>query len=284
MRNHIRTFTSLGWILSLNFYRNMNVCTIIFEILEYKECYNCNIQGGYTMKKKWLATLLIGVSIISVGCQKEEIESEGEVETQTENPLDTEQNKDVKEGKLTRDNSSAKETKINAGTFEVGKDVSVGRYVLTGNGDGNFSIYDGEVQIVHEILDATNEIGVASVTLDLYEGQKIEVSGLNELILTPAKTPLLRLNLSTGNWTVGIDIEPGRYIVEPILLGYLIGKGSLLVYDGEKQVVNEFLDANGVLDVKDASGEIGVKLAVIELKEDQTIRITGIPEVKFTKE
>ncbi|MEK4425537.1 hypothetical protein [Solibacillus sp. FSL K6-1523] len=236
------------------------------------------------MKKKWLATLLIGVSIISVGCQKEEIESEGEVETQTENPLDTEQNKDVKEGKLTRDNSSAKETKINAGTFEVGKDVSVGRYVLTGNGDGNFSIYDGEVQIVHEILDATNEIGVASVTLDLYEGQKIEVSGLNELILTPAKTPLLRLNLSTGNWTVGIDIEPGRYIVEPILLGYLIGKGSLLVYDGEKQVVNEFLDANGVLDVKDASGEIGVKLAVIELKEDQTIRITGIPEVKFTKE
>lgn len=260
-----------------------NVCTIIFAIFKYKECYNYNILGGYTMKKKWLATLLIGVSLISVGCQ-EEIESEENVDPQTENSLVTEQKKEIKQDKLTRDNSSAKETKLSAGTFEVGKDVPVGRYVLTGSGDGNFSVYNGEVQIVHEILDSTNEIGVASVTIDLYEGQKIEVLGLNELIFTPAKTPLLRLNLSTGNWTVGLDIEPGRYIVEPVLLGHLKGKGNLLVYDNEIPVVNEFLDANGVLDVKDASGEIGVKLAIIELKEGQTIRITGIPEVKFTKE
>ena len=124
------------------------------------------------------------------------------------------------------------------------------------------------------MIDSTNEVGVASVTIDLYEGQKIEVSGLDELVLTPAKT-LVRTSLTTGNWIVGLDIQPGRYIVEPVLEGLLKGKGSLLVYDNEIPVVNEYLDA---------SGEIGVKLAIIELKDGQTISISGVPEVKFTVE
>lgn len=227
------------------------------------------------MKNKLLATLLMGISIISVGCQKEDIGSGKKIEQLTQKPIVTEQNKEGKEDELSKDNSSAKEIKVSAGTFEVGVDVPVGRYVCTGSGNGNLSIYDGELQIVDEIIDSTNEVGVASVTIDLYEGQKIEVSGLNDFILTPAKAPLLRLNLSTGNWTVGLDIEQGRYIVEPVLEGLLKGKGSLLVYDNEIPVVNEYLDA---------SGEIGVKIAIIELKDGQTISISGLPEVKFTPE
>ena len=226
------------------------------------------------MKNKLLATLLMGVSIISVGCQKEDIGSGEKIEQLTQKPIVTEQNKEGKEDELSKDNSSAKEIKVSAGTFEVGVDVPVGRYVCTGSGNGNLSIYDGELQIVDEMIDSTNEVGVASVTIDLYEGQKIEVSGLDELVLTPAKT-LVRTSLTTGNWIVGLDIQPGRYIVEPVLEGLLKGKGSLLVYDNEIPVVNEYLDA---------SGEIGVKLAIIELKDGQTISISGVPEVKFTLE
>ncbi|MBS5317414.1 MAG: hypothetical protein KHY44_13640 [Clostridiales bacterium] len=226
------------------------------------------------MKNKLLATLLMGVSIISVGCQKEDIGSGEKIEQLTQKPIVTEQNKEGKEDELSKDNSSAKEIKVSAGTFEVGVDVPVGRYVCTGSGNGNLSIYDGELQIVDEMIDSTNEVGVASVTIDLYEGQKIEVSGLDELVLTPAKT-LVRTSLTTGNWIVGLDIQPGRYIVEPVLEGLLKGKGSLLVYDNEIPVVNEYLDA---------SGEIGVKLAIIELKDGQTISISGVPEVKFTVE
>lgn len=226
------------------------------------------------MKNKLLATLLMGVSIISVGCQKEDIGSGEKIEQLPQKPIVTEQNKEGKEDELSKDNSSAKEIKVSAGTFEVGVDVPVGRYVCTGGGNGNLSIYDGELQIVDEMIDSTNEVGVASVTIDLYEGQKIEVSGLDELVLTPAKT-LVRTSLTTGNWIVGLDIQPGRYIVEPVLEGLLKGKGSLLVYDNEIPVVNEYLDA---------SGEIGVKLAIIELKDGQTISISGVPEVKFTLE
>lgn len=226
------------------------------------------------MKNKLLATLLMGVSIISVGCQKEDIGSGEKIEQLPQKPIVTEQNKEGKEDELSKDNSSAKEIKVSAGTFEVGVDVPVGRYVCTGSGNGNLSIYDGELQIVDEMIDSTNEVGVASVTIDLYEGQKIEVSGLDELVLTPAKT-LVRTSLTTGNWIVGLDIQPGRYIVEPVLEGLLKGKGSLLVYDNEIPVVNEYLDA---------SGEIGVKLAIIELKDGQTISISGVPEVKFTLE
>ena len=226
------------------------------------------------MKNKLLATLLMGVSIISVGCQKEDIGSGEKIEQLPQKPIVTEQNKEGKEDELSKDNSSAKEIKVSAGTFEVGVDVPVGRYVCTGSGNGNLSIYDGELQIVDEMIDSTNEVGVASVTIDLYEEQKIEVSGLDELVLTPAKT-LVRTSLTTGNWIVGLDIQPGRYIVEPVLEGLLKGKGSLLVYDNEIPVVNEYLDA---------SGEIGVKLAIIELKDGQTISISGVPEVKFTLE
>lgn len=226
------------------------------------------------MKNKLLATLLMGVSIISVGCQKEDIGSGEKIEQLPQKPIVTEQNKEGKEDELSKDNPSAKEIKVGAGTFEVGVDVPVGRYVCTGSGNGNLSIYDGELQIVDEMIDSTNEVGVASVTIDLYEGQKIEVSGLDELVLTPAKT-LVRTSLTTGNWIVGLDIQPGRYIVEPVLEGLLKGKGSLLVYDNEIPVVNEYLDA---------SGEIGVKLAIIELKDGQTISISGVPEVKFTLE
>lgn len=222
------------------------------------------------MNNKLLATLLIGVSIISVGCQKEDIGSGEKVGQLTEKSIVIEQNKEDKQDELTRDNSSAKETKISVGTFEVGKDVPVGRYVCTGS--GNLSIYDGGFQIVNEIVDPTNQAGVASVTIDLYEGQKIEVSGSNELILAPVKT-LVRTSLTTGNWIVGLDIQPGRYICEPVVAGVLKGKGNLFVYDSEIPVVNEPLDA---------SGEIGVKSVIIELKEGQTVSICGLPEVKFT--
>lgn len=213
------------------------------------------------MTKKLLAVLLIGVSIMSVGCSSEAIGSEEEVDQPLEKTI------------VTSDPSSTKETKIGTGTFYVGEDVAAGRYVCTTRGDGNLSIYDGQVAVVDEIIDYTNPAGVTSVTLDLYEGQKIEVSGLNELILTPAQT-LVKTSLSTGNWTVGVDIQPGKYICEPVKGGLLEGKGSLLVYDSEIQVANELLDA---------SGELGVKSVVMELKDGQTVSISGLPEVKFTE-
>jgi hypothetical protein len=170
----------------------------------------------------------------------------------------------------TRDNSSAKETTLNAGKFKVATDIPAGRYVITGDGSGNFFVYDEDgLPVVNEILDKSGEMGVASVTTDLKDGQEIEISGLNAVKFTPAETKK-STKLTTGTWIVGLDIEAGRYDVTTPS-----GSGNFFIYnDLGLPTTNEILDA---------TGEIGVKQVTVTLEDGQQIEISGLNEVDFAK-
>lgn len=239
------------------------------------------------MKRKVLIIVLVGMCLIVGGCANSEIEKLSDVEQPSdiehlldiedleETILSEEQGKETISYKLTRNHSAAKETNIGNGEFFVGADVLAGRYVFFGSGIGNLSIYEGNTLVLDEAIDATSEMGVPTVTIDLYDQQKIVISGLNHLKITPAET-LVRTSLSTGNWTVGLDIAPGKYVCEPVTdtNGLLKGSGRLLIYEEGTLIVNEQLDAEG---------NSGVKSTLVELKEGQGIRICGLPQVKFTE-
>ena len=83
--------------------------------------------------------------------------------------------------------TSLQTTNIYAGDWVIGEDVYSGRYIVTpGSGSGNFVVYDATTG-----LPKTNEIlgtnGVKQVTVDLSDGDRISVSSLNQVTLTPSK-------------------------------------------------------------------------------------------------
>lgn len=173
----------------------------------------------------------------------------------------------------TRDNSSAELTTLFSGTFTVGEDIPEGRYVITGAGSGNLLVYEKELPIVNEILDDGSSgmnIGVSSVTTDIANGNVIEISGLNEVIFTPAETTISN-SLTTGTWVVGLDIKAGKYDAT-----CEDGEsGNLFVYNGSIPVVNEILDKSGM--------GIGTEKVRVNLKDGQVITISGLNSVTFSE-
>ena len=219
---------------------------------------------------------MISLAILLVGCNKSDVRTGVGIEYPLETITTVPSHKVNLEKILSRDNSLAEETNLTTGAFIVGQDIPAGRYVFTGDGIGTLSISDGEIVVINETIDSTTNEGVPTVTTDLYDGQKIEVLGGNNLNITPAQT-LVRTSLSTGNWVVGLDIQPGNYICEPVMdntEGSLKGRGTLIIYDGEMALINEILDS---------TGEEGVKDLKVELKTGQTISICNLPQVKFTE-
>lgn len=218
-------------------------------------------NNGKSFKRKWLGLLLVAtLGIAAVGCSSTTPSDSGDGTTKTE---------DKKEEKAqTRDNSTAKETTLAAGTFYVGEDVPVGRYVVSGDSTGNFFVYDKSgMPKVNEIL-GTDGFGVETVTINLEEGQKIEISGINNVKFVPAETKMLS-ELSSGSWEVGLDVEPGRYIASVDE-----GTGNFFVYRKGLPKVNEILDA---------SAGMGVQNVTIELEKGDVIQINGLEKVKLEK-
>jgi hypothetical protein len=236
--------------------------------------------------KKWWFWLLVIILIIALtNCGNEEDdtsnvtneteetqnntsdEKEKEEEQADEEPAAEEDQKE--ENKAARDNSSAAQTVLNTGKFSVGTDIPVGRYVITGDGSGNFFVYDENgMPVVNEILDPAGEFGVKSLTTDIEEGQEIEISGINNVTFTPAETKLLT-SLTAGNWEVGLDIAAGRYDVTTAA-----GSGNFFVYNS--------LGLPEVNEILDASGEFGVNKLTVDLEDGQTISISGLNSVDFT--
>lgn len=173
----------------------------------------------------------------------------------------------VKEGE-TRDNSSAKETTLSTGKFVVGEDIPVGRYICTSDSSGNFIVTDKNgLPIINEIL-GNDDLGVSKVTSDFKDGEKIEISGMKNVHFTPAETKVSN-ELSAGNWVVGLDIDPGKYVAE-----VNNGQGNFIVYKNGFPTVNEILDA---------SGNMGVPSVTLKLEKGEVISISGLNQVVFNK-
>jgi hypothetical protein len=196
--------------------------------------------------------------------------TEDAVDTSDEDELDANKATDISEdAALTRDNSTAELTVLNTGKFVVGTDISVGRYVITGDGSGNLFINNEEGEsYVNEILSG-GDLGVKSVTTDIIDGDTIEISGISNATFTPAETVLYTDTLSTGTWIIGLDFPPGRYDISSS-----DGNGNLFIYDKSGWAeVNEIL----------GGGNFGIEKVTADLKEGYKIIISGMNEVKFVE-
>ena len=124
---------------------------------------------------------------------------------------------------------------------------------------------------IMEILeDEGLDMGVPSVTVDLAEGDEVELMGLSMTTFTPVKERTMSNVLTTGTWDVGTDIEPGSY--EVTTTGSKSGK--IMVYEGVGglPLVNEPIDPKG---------ELGPESLTVELEEDQQVIVSVSPELSF---
>lgn len=188
--------------------------------------------------------------------------------------MDSPQDDSTDDQPLVIDNSSAKQTTLYCGTFIVGEDIPAGRYIISGEGHGNLTMYDGDHMFINEILtDDTSDssTGVPNVTVRLSDGQEINISGMDEVVFNPAKTKLATV-LHTGYWIVGFDILAGVYNASP-------GEGesgNFIIYSGNETVVNEILDDSD-------NDSTGVKKVKVGLEDGQQIYISGLANVIFKK-
>lgn len=210
----------------------------------------------------------------TLGAEEPEITDDTDVieDTGDSDMTDGQQNEEIVEDnmadkELSRDNASAVLTTLNTGKFEVGTDIPEGRYVITGDGSGNIFVYDeNDVPYVNEILGG-GDFGVESVTTDIKTGDKVEISGISNVMFTPAETEMYEDTLTTGNWVVGLDIAPGRYDITSEG-----GSGNLFIYN-----TTGWIEVNEIL----GGGDFGVEKVTAELKEGYTITISGINQVNF---
>ncbi|MGG7077400.1 hypothetical protein [Clostridium sardiniense] len=173
----------------------------------------------------------------------------------------------IKERNISRDNSSAKEIILSAGSFECGKDISRGRYTCKAiDGEVGFQVFkekDTDPEVV-DVLNSNGDIGVRTLTFSLDTGDTIIIDNF-----TPAETKL-RDKLTTGIWEVGIDIKPGKYIAKA-----KDGDGILTIYNNKKYILNVDLDS---------SGNSGMKQIECTLNKGDIINIGLINEIDFNKE
>lgn len=195
------------------------------------------------------------------------VNEDSEDEDAANGPIEEVVEDNIANEEVNRNNSEAVLTTLNAGKFEVGQDIPEGRYVITGDGNGNLFIYDeNDVPYVNEILGG-GDIAVESVTTNINAGDKVEITGINNVTFTPAETIMYEDSLTTGNWVVGLDIAPGRYDITSAG-----GSGNLFIYN-----TTGWIEVNEILGSKD----FGVEKVTTDLKDGYVISISGMNKVKF---
>jgi len=151
------------------------------------------------------------------------------------------------------------------GEWEGGADVPVGRWVITGTGSGNFTIWRGTNLHVNEILGGGG-FGVTSITTDIVDGDEIGISGLNSVTFTPVIERTTSNVLSTGHWVVGEDIEAGSFDATTPS-----GSGNFVIWRGNSLRTNEIL----------GNGSFGIERVRVNLANGDRISISGLERVYF---
>lgn len=154
---------------------------------------------------------------------------------------------------------------LRTGEWFGGTDVPVGRWVITGSGSGNFTIWRGNDLRTNEILGG-GSFGVVSVTTDLAEGDQITISGLSSVTFTPVIERTLSNSLSAGHWVVGQDIEAGSFDASAPS-----GSGNFVIWRGSNLRTNEIL----------GDSTWGVSSVRVNLANGDRISISGINRVNF---
>lgn len=160
---------------------------------------------------------------------------------------------------------------LTAGTWKGGTHLPAGRYrITTTSYAGNLFIaanaYD---RYVNEILASSPKNGVTAVTTDIKKGDDIQIMGLEKVLFT--KVAHKKSNtLGAGYWTVGKDINAGRYKITTT--DYM---GNLIIYRGQSLLVNDILSSK--------KGDYSVTSVTATLKNGDRIQISGLNKVNFKK-
>ena len=169
------------------------------------------------------------------------------------------------------------EVELFTGEWIVGEDINPGRYSVTCSEDqsGNFFVYKDkstESPDVNFILENNGfGMGVTSATMDLYEGNVIELKGLDGVMFKPVESSFTK-ELTTGNWVVGVDVEEGKYIATTSE----DTSGNVFVYN-PGEYPDGYPEFNEVLG--NGENNIGTEKAQMKLTKGQVIVISGIEKL-----
>lgn len=249
--------------------------------MKTKETGSQDSKGKKPIFKKWWFYLIIGVIFLAVIG-----ESEDSKEPVKENTSQSEQNvssealsnsaKDAVTPEVEKEEyiNTAESIELFTGEFAVGTDIKPGRYkITTSDGSGNLFVYEPNgLPAVNEILSSSSEdsmgLGITTIEVDLYEGQTINISGLNAVNFEPA-TIELKTSLTSGNYLVGRDVPAGSYIATAPE-----GSGNFFVYSKNGMpIVNEILGYD----------EFGLSVEKVKfsVKDGETISISGLQTVNL---
>lgn len=226
------------------------------------------------MKKHLVIILSLLLLIALGGCG--DSTADNSVETAT-NVEESQPEKSEKQAMYEDFVASSVKTTLFSGKWTVGKDIPKGKYIITtASGTGNFFIYNGDdFPLTNEILcvagDEDDSFGVSKISTYLNEGETIEISGLNEVLFSPAPAEFSN-DLSAGRYHVGFDIKADDYIVTTDS-----GSGNFFVYDEDGYpLTNEILCVAGEED-----DSFGVSKIKVSLEEGYIIDISGLNNVHF---
>lgn len=152
---------------------------------------------------------------------------------------------------------------LNSGKWTVGKNIKPGHYQITASsGQGNvMGDTKGHLNIMLAATPDENNMYLSKYDTYLFEGDKIDIRGLQGVTFTPIREGLdiSSGEVTAGNYVVGLDIKPGRYKIKAIT-----GNGNLMVDDGS---VNEMFGT-------DTSDGIYISETTQELEEGQVLTTT----------
>lgn len=231
-----------------------------------------NGRGKPFYKRVWFWILLIVVIIVVASVNSNGGPSSPSSSVASPSSSSTPTSKTSTPTSKTRDNSTAKAVTLGAGTWTVGSDVQAGRYVIAPvSGLGNLSSTGAKDNMdINEVVDSTGENGVKSWTGDLTSGMKVEIQGVNEMSFTPASTKL-STSVTTGVWTVGVDIPAGSYTATPAESTEI---GNFIVYVNGLPLTNE---------VMDGTGANGVKSVHASLSDGDVVSVSELGGVNLSK-
>lgn len=220
--------------------------------------------------------LVLASGLILAACSTDDgtVEEDATNAEPTESVVDAEEESEESSGAQGAMSDTLSGVKnLEDGQHVVGEDIPAGRYVITGEESGNLMIENNEnrnMGIMEILEDEGLDMGVPRVTVDLIEGDEVELMGMELSTFTPVKERTMSNILTTGSWDVGTDIEPGTY--EVTTTGSKSGK--IMVYEGTGglPLVNEPIDSKG---------ELGPESLTVELEVDQQVIVSVSPELSF---
>lgn len=192
-------------------------------------------ENDHLIKWPGLAVMMAVVLIFTVSRIGEYLGDRGVIarETQVQGLSDVEDVENIKENfeplrDATTDGQDHAHTPVtlSPGEFVVGDAITPGRYTITPIGFGHLVVNRGDEQVINEIIGSDGQ-GVPSITISLSRDDIVEVIGEAYVALTPVISQL-RTTLTTGIWTVGVDIEAGTFhVTTENSTGNLIIRSSL---------------------------------------------------------